>query len=39
MLIVWPVVIDFFIDQVKQMSKKDERIKITNEVLNGIKVI
>lgn len=27
-----------YIDQVKQMSEKDDRLKIINEVLNGIKV-
>ena len=27
-----------YIDQVKQMSEKDDRIKMINEVLNGIKV-
>ena len=28
-----------FCNQVKQMSEKDDRIKIINEVLNGIKVL
>ena len=28
----------FFLYQIKQMAEKDERIKVMNEVLSGIKV-
>ena len=28
-----------FNEQVKQMAQKDERVKVMNEVLSGIKVI